>query len=100
MSNLIAYFLHTCIRLLARRIYIPRRYSVVQDSLFLQENWGIEPLLKIDLEFADGHVVCRPSLEETSQVLSAQLDEMAHRLTDVQDDCLGCLLYTSDAADE
>lgn len=59
--------------------------------VWLQEHWGIEPLLKIDLEFADGHVVCHPSLEETSQIISAQLDAMAHQLKEVQDDCLGAV---------
>jgi hypothetical protein len=60
----------------------------------LQDYWGIQPLLKIDLEFAEGQVICHPSLEETAQVVNTQLDEIAHQLMEVQDDCLGAINNT------
>jgi hypothetical protein len=57
----------------------------------LQEQWGIVPLLNIDLEFADGQVVCRPSVEQTAEAIMTQLDDMAKQVIEVQDDCLGAV---------
>jgi hypothetical protein len=69
-------------------------FDGVPKHVCLKEHWGIDPLLKIDLEFSDGQVVCRPSLEESAQVIKSQLDDMALQLTDVQDDCLGAVKST------
>jgi hypothetical protein len=61
-----------------------------EEPMWEQECWE-SPLLKVDLDFSDGHVVCSPPLDALQQAVLARLDDMAQTLTEVQDDCLGAV---------
>lgn len=53
--------------------------------------------MKVDLEYADGKVICHPSLEDVSKTLLQTFDNVALRMSEVQDDCMGAVQQTLNA---
>lgn len=54
-------------------------------------------VLKVDLEYADGRVICHPSLEEISKILLQRFDDVPMRMREVQDECMGAVQGTLNA---
>lgn len=68
------------------------------EGKFLQDSdRHARVFLKVDLEYADGKVVCHPSLDEVSQNLLQKLDDVALRMKEVQDECMGAVQCTLNA---
>lgn len=58
---------------------------------------GVVVVLKVDLEYAEGKVICHPGLAEISEILLQTLDNVASRMREVQDECMGAVQRTLNA---